>query len=145
MAFTDIENMKVVIGPGSCSALGVLVRPRKFTAKMGLRRWIQILVGKDLASKLALTRPQQMVRLLFGSGVDAGTLLLAADQAAGKFQATRDKQGRYSLTLTAATAEGLFALEFAPFSVIEPEVLRAPGCAPSVCFAASAEMLACGD
>lgn len=145
MAFTDIENMKSVLGLEATPPLGLRVRPRKFAAKMGLRRWIQILVGKDLASKLALTRPEQMVRLLFGSGDDAGTLLLSADQAAGKFQAHRDKQGRYSLKINAATAEGLFALEFTEFSVIEPEVLRAPGCAPSVCFAASAEMLACGD
>lgn len=141
MAFEEIDNLKPVSGLDACPSDGLRVWPRKFAAKTGLKRWIQIAIGVGLARRLALTLPQQLLRVLFGTGEDAGQLLIAADQTAGKFLAKRDKQGRYILTIGSASAARLFALEFPGFLVIAPEVLRAPGCPPSVCFPVSAEML----
>lgn len=145
MAFIDLENIRPVTGLDACPRDGLRVWPRKFTAQRGLRRWIQIMIGRGLAAKLALTKEQQNLRVLFGTGADAGQLLISADQEAGKFLAKRDKQGRYSLSINQATAAGLFGLEFPGFVVIAPPVLRAPGCPPSVEIAVPAEMLAVDD
>ena len=145
MAFNEIDNLKPVTGLDAVPEGGLRIKPRSFKSKHGVKRWIEIRIGVGLARKVALTAPLQKVRLLFGDGEDAGKILLAVDAAAGRFAARRDKQGRYTVVLGEASAEGLFALEFPVFAVLEPEVMRAPGCPVSVCFTASAAMLAVED
>lgn len=71
--------------------------------------------------------------------------MIASDQEKGLFTAKRDKAGRYRLTISGASADGLFALDFPPFAVIEPEVIRAPGCPPACPFECSPEMLSVDD
>lgn len=80
--------------------------------------------------------------MLFGTGEDAGKIMVAVDQALGKFTAKRSKKGHYALTINAASAEGLFALEFPAFTVAEVECFHPQGLPPHCVFAASAEMLA---
>lgn len=145
MAFSEIECVKPVTGLDAVSDNGLRVAARRFTAKRGLVRWIEIKLGAGLARQLALTQPQHKVRLLFGTGEDAGKILLAVDAEKGRFLAKRDKQGRYTIAISAASAEGLFALEFPVFSVVDAEAMRAPGCRVSVTFAVSAAMLAVED
>lgn len=102
--------------------------------------------GGGLARRLSLTQPEHKLRLLFGSGADAGKVMLSVDNELGKFHARRDKQGRYSLTINAASAEGLFALDFPLFAVPRVEALRPDnGKPPHCCFTASAAMLAVED
>lgn len=71
--------------------------------------------------------------------------MIAPDQDKGQFPAKRDKAGRYRLSIGGASADGLFALDFPAFCVIEPPVVRAPGCPPACTFDCSAEMLAVAD
>lgn len=145
MVFVEIENLR----PAPTDAVptqGLRLRARTFkTAKAGIKHWIEITIGGGLAKKLALALPSQKLRILFGSGDDAGKLMIATDQEKGQFPAKRDKTGRYRLSISGPSADGLFALDFPPFAVIEPEVVRAPGCPPACTFECSAEMLAVAD
>lgn len=89
---------------------------------------------------------EHRLRLLFGTGPDAGKVMVSVDNETGKFLAKRDKQGRYALAINAATAEGLFALEFPTFAVPSIEAIRCDnGKPPHFVFRASKEMLEVED
>lgn len=151
MAFEDIE----CVNPASAAAAkvppaGVSVRPRMLgrapRAGGGHIRYICIRIGAELARGVSLSQPEHRLRLLFGTAEDAGKIRISVDNQGGKFLAKRDKKGNYALTLNAASAEGLFALEFAPFAVERCEPLRpANGQPPHFVFAASKDMLDVDD
>lgn len=93
-----------------------------------------------------MTLPVQRLRLLFGTGEDAGKVRVSPDQAGGLFTAKRDKRGNYALTINEATAEGLFALDFPAFTEERIEPLRPQnGQPPFFVFHPSAAMLKVED
>lgn len=148
MAFEDIECVK----PAAASATkipddGVAVTARKMGNRNGAEtRYIRIAIGAKLAKAISLTQPDHRLRLLFGTGSDAGHIQVSVDNAAGKFVAKRSKKGEYALTVNAATAEGLFALAFPAFARSRIEAIRPEnGKPPHFVFKASDEMLAWED
>lgn len=147
MAWNEIENLKPISGFDALSPKGVQVSARKMGSRKeggGTTRYIRIRIGKDLAKAISMVGDHTALRLLLGSGAEAGQIGLTADLQRGKFRAKRAKDGSYALTINAASAEGRFALEFAPFAVLDVQVVRPPNLAPIAMFAASAEMLAAG-
>lgn len=89
---------------------------------------------------------QAAVRLLFGSGGDAGKIAISVDHDTGNFIARRDKVGRWVLTINAASADGLFALDFPAFTVPHVEAVRPENGQPRrAVFKASDAMLAVED
>ena len=146
MAFSDIECVNPVKpGAGAVPPAGVRIIGRSLGQRKsvggGKTHYIQLQIGASLARGLCLTAERHQLRLLFGIGEDAGQIMLAVDNTAGKFLAKRDKKGNYVSTINAATADGLFALQFPAFTVAQVEVQRAPGCPAAAVFAASPEML----
>lgn len=85
------------------------------------------------------------LRLQFGDGSDAGKIALSVDVTNGGFEAKKDKQGRYALTINQRSAEGLFALDFPAFTVSPVEVKERPHTPPLAIFKASDPMLAVED
>lgn len=65
---------------------------------------------------------------------------LSVDAQAGGFRARRAKDGGYVMTINAASAEGLFALDFPAF-VAEASVTHVQNKPPMAVFRASAAML----
>jgi len=107
--------------------------------------YIAICIGKDLARAVKFAVPLQKVRLMFGTGEDAGKIAVAADEA-GRFEARAQKNGSYTLSVNPASAEGLFRLDFPAFKEERCEALRPEnGQPPKFIFKASAEMLAVED
>jgi hypothetical protein len=146
MPFESIEFVGKP-APGSCPADGVRITARKMGRKGGgVSRYIALAIGPELARKLSLHAPEHRVRLLFGSGPDAGKIMISVDNAGGRFAAKRTKPGGYWVTINEQTAEGLFALEFPPHSVRAVEAVRpVNGQPPHAVFKASAAMLAVDD
>lgn len=146
MAFEDIEAVGPVRGLDGVPPDGVRVRAMRVGGRgHSVTPYIQVKIGARLAGKIGLTGPHQPVRLLFGTGADAGRIKLALDCANGKFLARRDKNGNYALSINAATADGLFALEFTVFVVIDAEVGTERSGSAFCVFQASDEMLAVAD
>lgn len=149
MAFEDIE----VVRPKAASkaqapAGGIAVTACKVARRNGggLNRYIRLTIGGGLARKISLTAPEHRLRLLFGTGEDAGKVRVTVDNEGGKFLAKRSKQGNYALTINSGTAKGLFALDFPAFVEDGIEALRpANGQPPHFVFKASAAMLAADD
>ncbi|WJY18686.1 hypothetical protein QQS45_00075 [Alteriqipengyuania flavescens] len=146
MAFETIENCAPA-KPAAVPADGV-----RFTARTLQRRdrkaparFILLSIGAALAKRLALSGERTSLALAFGSGSDAGKMRLSVDVSSGSFPAKRDKKGNYNLTLNAATADGLFALEFEPASVPEVEVGAAMGKPPFAIVDLPEAMLALDD
>jgi hypothetical protein len=148
MAWETIEAVK----PQSASAVacpddGVKVTSRSLgTRGGGVARYISLTIGAKLARGIALGAPEHKLRLMFGTGDDAGKIAVSVDQEAGRFLAKRNKRGGYALTINAATAEGLFSLTFPAFTVSRCEAIRPTnGQPPRFVFKASAEMLKVDD
>ena len=144
MAFENID----CINPSKPSAAatprcGLLVTPRRLGLRDGGQtRYLRFAIGADLAKKISLTQAEHKLRVLFGTGSDAGKVQVSVDNSTGKFTAKRDKRGSYAFTMNAATAEGLFALEFPPLRIDRCEAVRpVNGQPPHFVFTASAEML----
>lgn len=145
MGFETIENYKATAAPKMPPA-GVRVTSRGAGLRDGKKvRFISIAIGAALAKKLVLTGERIGVALAFGNGRDAGKIRISVDAAGGGFSARRNKRGNYVLTISAATAAGLFALDFPPFAVPEVEVVHETNRPPAAIFAASAPMLAVED
>lgn len=121
---------------------GVRVRVGQTTAKAGRSvRYIHVSIGAALAKSLCLTLPKIGVRLSLGGGDHAGQLALSVDNGAGNFVAKRGKDGGYALTINAASADGLFSLDFAPFAVADAAIIHARDTPPMAAFRVPPAML----
>ena len=151
MAFEDIECIRpAASGKPQVPPKGVAVSVRKLSAAPraggGVRRYIKLVIGAELARLISLTQPEHRLRLLFGTAEDAGKVRVTVDNTAGKFLSKRSKKGDYSLTINEATAAGLFSLEFDPFVDDRCEPIRpANGQPPHFVFKASPQMLEVDD
>ena len=148
MAWESIQAIKPQApSSAACPDDGVKVMSRSLgTRSGGVARYISLTIGPKLAKGIALASDQHSLRLLFGTGDDAGKIAVAVDHQEGKFLAKRNKSGAYVTTINAATAAGLFSLTFAPFTVGRCEAIRpSNGQPPRFVFKASAEMLAVDD
>lgn len=148
MPFEDIECVRTTAAAApKVPADGVVVSARKMGGRQGREvRYIRMAIGAKLANAISLVQPECKVRLLFGTGSDAGFVQVSVDNTAGKFLAKRSKKGDYALTVNAATAEGLFSLDFPAFTRTGIEALRPEnGKPPHFVFKASAEMLKVED
>lgn len=125
MPFEDIECVRpIAVSAPSVPADGVAITSRRLKTKARDARYIRVAIGAKLAKAISLVQPECRVRLLFGTGSDAGFIQVSVDNTAGKFLAKRTKKGDYALTVNAATAEGLFALDFPAFTRTGIEALR---------------------
>jgi hypothetical protein len=113
----------------------------RFTARQvgkrdgsGSTSYLRLQIGKALAKELAIVGEDTALALAFGSGSDMGKMRLGVDFSAGTFPAKRDRSGCYGLSINARTAEGLFALDFAPVTVTGIKVSVAAGKAPWAVF-----------
>lgn len=144
MSWDMIEN---VAAPKAGVALsvplkGVRVRVRRVVGKSGiLVRYIHMSIGVALAKSLCLTLPKIGVRLALGGGEHAGQLALSVDNGAGNFVAKRGRDGGYALTINAASADGLFSLDFAPFTVEEATIIHVRDVPPLAAFRVPPAML----
>ncbi|MGB3319640.1 MAG: hypothetical protein WBA75_11470 [Sphingopyxis granuli] len=150
MAWNDIDNLAPPKAP-TIPPAGVRVSARSLKVKrggkdLGTTRFIKLTIGAQLARSLGLAGPSAKLDLAFGTDIDAGKIRIATPSGGGEFPASRDKGGNYVVTINAATAEGLFALDFPAFSVdrltVSPPRADNP---PRAIFAASPEMLAVED
>lgn len=151
MAFNEIENL-AKRKPDKVPPAGLRVSARSLNVKRGgvdrsMVRFIKINIGADLARRLGMTDARVGLFLAFGSDADAGQIQIAAPSPPGGcFSATRDARGGYALTINAATADGLFALDFPAFTIDRVSVAPSTGTAPTRAnFRASPEMLAVED
>lgn len=144
MAFEDIERVGSA-PPSDVPDDGVRVSSRAAAARGVPVRYIAIQIGGGLATALVLRGEETRVRLQFGTDRDAGKIAISVDVDAGAFVARRDKRGRYKLTINAASAEGLFALNFPAFTVSPVEVVSRQGQCPLGVFVASQPMLEVDD
>ena len=141
MPFETIENLATP-KPGAIPADGAGVRPMTLGLKNGgTVKWIKLTIGAELSAALCLTRPEVPLKLLFGTGTDAGLIGITVDTAGG-FVAKRRKDNSYFIAINAATADGLFALDFAPFAVAGVKVVHEMHKAPFATFKAADDMLA---
>lgn len=146
MAFEDIECVSAP-KPSRTPPSGVAVAVRRLGRSNrtggGTVSYIKLTIGADLARRISLTQPEHKLRVLFGTDEDAGKVRISVDNVAGKFETKRDKKGNYAITLNAATVDGLFSLNFQPFTVDRCEALRPTnGQPPHFVFQATADMLA---
>ncbi len=149
MAWDSIENVKPVNPSVAVPDLGIRVTARSLKSRGKASeptRYIRLTLGVGLAKRLSLLNDVAGVRLLFGTGGDAGKIAISVDATTGNFQAKRDKAGRYAVTINAATAQGRFALDFPAFTVPVVEAVRPEnGQPPRAVFKASPAMLAVDD
>lgn len=143
MPFETIENLKALSAQVAVFPDGLRVQARSLKKRGGgLTRFIKVIVGAQLAKKLVWRDETVRIDLAFGSGRDAGKIRVSVNVSSGQFIARRDRQGRYVFTINAATAEGLFALDFPEFDIPAIEPVSAVGAPPALIFAASEAMLA---
>lgn len=147
MAFEEIECLNQTMPLDALPRDGLRFKARKLGSRKApgeFNRYIAVTIGAGLAAKLHLAGDKSALRLLFGTGDDAGKIGLTVDKAAGRFAVKRQKSGTWGFTINAATAEGLFALEFEPFCV-EPEVVAVAGKPSFATAQVTPAMLAAGD
>lgn len=124
---------------------GVRVVSRRAGRPPSITRFIQITIGKSLAARLVMKMDEIRMAVAFGSGADAGKIRLSVDATAGGFTARKNKQGCYALTINAATADGLFSIDFDAFAVEVVDVTEQAHRPPFATFACSEGMLAVED
>lgn len=148
MAFEIIECVNPPkAGVPKVPQTGVQVSARKLGSRSGKDvRYIRLQIGAKLAKSVGLSSDKQKVILLFGSAEDAGKIRVSVPANGGGFTASRDKGGNYAITLNAASADGLFGLDFPTFAIEKCEPLRPTnGQSPHFVFKASDAMLAAAD
>ncbi len=147
MAWETIEKIKPQYSKMACPPDGVAVSTRALAARSGgLNRYIVIKVGKTLARAARFTQKPQRVRLMFGSGADAGKIAVVIDQQTGTFIAKEQGAGDWLITVSARDAAGLFSLNFPRFEIRAVEAIRPEnGQPPMFAFKASPEMLAADE
>lgn len=143
MGWETIENVKPPAATKpTVPPHGVVVSSR---AVLNGLRYIAVRIGADLARAAKFHLPQQQVRLMFGSGADAGKIAVAVDMGGG-FLAKKQKSGAYQITINRAAADGLFNLNFPAFVIDRCEAIRPDnGQPPMFTFRASAAMLEVDD
>lgn len=147
MAFEEIDCVNQLMPLDAVPRDGVRFRARKVGSrhKSGeFKRYIELTIGKGLAAKLHLQGERSALRLMFGTGEDVGKIALTVDKSAGKFAVKARKNGTWVATINAATAEGLFALEFPAFCV-EAELASLTGKPSFATCTVTPEMLAVDD
>jgi hypothetical protein len=145
MPFEIIENVAKLAAQIKVFPDGVRVEPKVLTTKKGVTRYIKVTVGAQLAKKLIWRDEKTRIDLAFGTGRDAGKVRASVNLTAGQFIAGRDKQGRYTFTINAATAEGLFSLDFPAFDIDRIDPVSELAKPPALVFKASDEMLEAAD
>lgn len=144
MAFEEIERVGPVTGLNAVPPDGLRVSARRLGGRGGGGevRYIKLDLGAQLARRLSLTQERHNLKLAFGTGEDAGKIMLSVDNADGRFVAARNKHGSYAATINAASADGLFSLSFPTFAVLDVSVSpSANGNPPRCVFKASTQML----
>lgn len=135
MGFERIENVKpaptgkVPDGGARWAVRQLTVAPARGG---GVRQYIKLTLSPGLVRKLAM--PPQFettpVALLFGTGTDAGKIAVQVD-GKGDFAAKMARDGSRSVTLSAATCDGMFALtEKFSCDVVDVPVTMAQGQPP---------------
>lgn len=147
MAFEEIEcvGSQRVSNPYPEDGIAVMSRAlnvRRGVASHGRVRFIKLVVGAELAKAVSMVLPKVGVSLHFGTGAHAGQIKVSVDARDGKFVAKRNKRDAYTITLNAASTDGLFSMDFPAFSQAAIEPVFTQGKAPFFIFQASAEMLA---
>lgn len=143
MPFETIDNLKALSAQLTVFPDGVRVQARTLKKRGGGKtHFIKVTVGAQLARKLVWRDEAVRIDLAFGTGRDAGKVRASVNLSAGQFVAKRDRQGRYVFTINAASAEGLFALEFPDFDIPSLEPVSAVGAPPALIFAVNEAMLA---
>ncbi|MEQ5789061.1 hypothetical protein J3454_14285 [Erythrobacter sp. NFXS35] len=143
MPFETIENVSRIASQIAVFSDGVRVEGRTLKRKGGaLVRYIKVTVGARLAAKLVWRNEAQRIDLAFGTGRDGGKIRASTNVSSGQFVAKRDQQGRYTFTINASTADGLFALEFPTFDIEDVEPVCERNVPPALVFSASEPMLA---
>lgn len=143
MPFETIDNMGAGSGQITCHPDGVRVAVKAFKNRHGgMVHYIKVTVGAQLARKLVWRDLSQRIDLAFGTGKDAGKIRAAGNASEGQFIAKRRKNGTYTFTINAKTADGLFALQFPTFDIQEVEPVSAMNTPPALVFKASDAMLA---
>lgn len=129
MPFETIERVGPAPAAPAVPANGLQVSCRAMKSRSRTdaepTRWITIRIGADLARAAGYHQASQPVDLAIGTGNDAGKIAVLLNQR-GTFTAKGKPGKNYAITINAASAEGLFALEFesftrAPIEVIRPE------------------------
>ncbi len=140
MGWETIENVKPKYTKASVPVEGLRIGTRR---AMRDTRFIEVKIGMGLARRARFASDRQQVRLMFGTGPDAGKVGVSVDQG-GAFVAQKAKRfDYYTLTINRAAAEGRFALAFDPFTLDRVEAIRPEnGQPPMFTFRASAQMLA---
>ncbi len=147
MAFEEIDCVSPVMPLDGVPRDGIRFLPRKLGSRRNpgeFTRYIELTIGKGLATRLHLQGERSAMRLLFGTGEDAGKIAMTVDRTAGKFVVKARKNGTWTVTINAATADGLFALDFPAFCV-EPELAALPGKPTFATCQVSPQMLAVAD
>ena len=118
MPFDLIDNPSPASLKNSLPPDGVSISPRSIMTRAGGRAcYIRIEIGLDLARELFFIHPDQRVALGLGYGPHKGCLGISVD-ANGQFVARKaKKRPTYVVTIGAAAAAGLFALDFPAFAV----------------------------
>lgn len=144
MPFETIDNLAKLASQTAAFPYGIRVESRAVALRNGggQARYIKVTVGAQLAKQLVWRAENQRIDLAFGTGRDAGKIRASVNASAGQFMARRDKQGRYAFTINAATANGLFALDFPAFDIERVEPVCERNVPPALVFTASEPMLA---
>ncbi len=147
MPFEPIENVSSATATPPTPADGIRFTARSMARRNGGLpvRYIQLQIGAGLARQLAIVGERTALALAFGSGSDAGRMRLGVDFSGSTFPAKRTRTGNYTLTINAASADGLFALAFHPVTVAGPKVTAVAGKAPWVVFDLPPSVLALDD
>lgn len=151
MSWDPIDNLSPNRLPATIPPTGIRIsthalNQRRKGVSFKQVRYIKIQIGPDLAHSLSLRAAQTMVQLLFGSEDNRGKIKLRVDADVGNFVARRNRAGAYSLTISKASAEGLFSLNFPAYEI--PSVTAQPaanGQAANCIFRASPAMLSVED
>lgn len=137
MAFETIDRVGAV-KPSLAPADGI-----RFSTRSAARgsRFIVGEIGKDLSHELVLRGEQTSIALMVGHGTDVGKIACHVDVTTGQFDCKRTKRGSYRFTINAASADGLFTLDFEPFNVAGIPVRPRQGQCPLAVFEGGALLL----
>lgn len=150
MSWIVIENLKPASGAASPLAPDhVRVKPRIVGLRSGkVARYIEVRLSAASARKIGLQGEAPRIAMMLGGGERAGMIGLVAANDTGTFVARPFKKapGSYVFTINAASADGLFSLDFPQFDVeAAPFFPEGANGQKGIAFQASAAMLAVED